>query len=93
MGAPPNFVAAMHRSRTARSALRGLLATKSRFYQLEPQVIFICGRLLKKLHSLFGGFRWETLHKILEIPKSVFNMSYVPKSMQITFNFFGRTHE
>jgi len=39
-GAPPNFVAAMHRSRTARSALRGLFAKNSRFSQLEHHVIY-----------------------------------------------------
>ena len=36
-GAPPNFVPAMHRSRTARSALRGLFATNPRVCRLGHQ--------------------------------------------------------
>ena len=39
-GAPLHSVAAMHRSRTARSALRGLLATNPRVWRLEHQVIY-----------------------------------------------------
>ena len=39
-GAPLHSVPAMHRSRTARSPLRGLLATNPRVWRLEHHVIY-----------------------------------------------------
>jgi len=61
-GAPLHYRPAMHRSRTARSPLRGLLATNPRGWRLEHHVIYSCSHPRRPILHRPQVFRPKLLH-------------------------------